>query len=80
MVTEKQANGYVIDNAQRIIHLEPGQTGEFVFTNSIKPSLRLLKQSTNGTPLAGVTLRLSGTRRREPITWIEPQTMLARSW
>ena len=59
MVTEKQANGYVIDDAQRIIHLEPGQTGEFVFTNSIKPSLRLLKQSTDGTPLGGVTFRLS---------------------
>ena len=59
VVTEKQANGYVIDNAQRIIHLEPGQTGEFVFTNSIKPSLRLLKQSTDGTPLGGVTFRLS---------------------
>ena len=59
VVTEKQANGYVIDDAQRIIHLEPGQTGEFVFTNSIKPSLRLLKQSTDGTPLGGVTFRLS---------------------
>lgn len=59
VVTEKQANGYVIDDAQKIIHLEPGQTGEFVFTNSIKPSLRLLKQSTDGTPLGGVTFRLS---------------------
>lgn len=59
VVTEKMANGYVIDDAQKIIHLEPGQTGEFVFTNSIKPSLRLLKQSTDGTPLGGVTFRIS---------------------
>ena len=59
VVTEKKANGYVIDDAQRIIHLKPGQTGEFVFTNSIKPTLRLLKQSTDGTPLGGVTFRIS---------------------
>ena len=58
-VTEKLANGYVIDDAQRIIHLEPGQTGEFVFTNSIKPSLRLVKLSSDGTPLAGVTFRIA---------------------
>ena len=59
VVTEKSCPGYVIDEAQRIIQLDPDETGEFVFTNSIKPSLHLVKFSADGTPLGGVTFRIS---------------------
>ena len=59
VVTEKSCPGYVIDEAQRIIQLDPDETGEFVFTNSIKPSLHLIKFSADGTPLGGVTFRIS---------------------
>lgn len=59
VVTEKNCPGYEIDDAQRIIQLDPNETGEFVFTNSIKPSLQIIKTSTGGTPLAGVTFRIA---------------------
>ena len=76
-VTEKLANGYVIDDAQRIIHLEPGQTGEVVFTNSIKPSLRLVKL----TARLWQALRSASPRSRmAPITWTAPPTRQGRSW
>ena len=38
-MTELECPGYIIDQAQRIIQLEANQTAEFVFTNTIKPSL-----------------------------------------
>lgn len=56
---EKSCNGYVIDSAQRIIQLDPNEEAQFVFTNSIKPSLRLVKTSADGTPLAGVSFRIA---------------------
>ena len=59
VVTEKSCNGYVIDSAQRIIQLDPNEDAQFVFTNSIKPSLRLVKTSADGTPLAGVSFRIA---------------------
>ena len=59
VVTELECPGYVIDNAQRIIHLDPNENAEFVFTNSKLPSLTLTKTSSDGTPLAGVTFRLA---------------------
>ena len=59
VVTEKSCPGYEIDDAQRIIQLRPNETGEFVFTNSIKPSLQIIKTSTDGTPLPGVTFRIA---------------------
>ena len=59
VVTEKKCPGYVIDEAQRIIHLVPNQTAAFVFTNSKLPSLRLLKTSSDGLPLKGVSFRLA---------------------
>ena len=51
--------GYVIDEAQRIIQLEANQTAQFVFTNSVKPSLHLVKLSADGSRLAGVTFRIA---------------------
>ena len=48
-----------MDNAQRIIHLDGGDQAQFVFTNSKLPSLHLYKESADGTPMGGVTYRLS---------------------
>lgn len=59
VVTELECPGYVIDDAQRIIYLDPNEDAEFVFTNSKLPSLILTKTSSDGTPLAGVTFRLA---------------------
>ena len=59
VVTELECPGYVIDDAQRIIHLDPNENAEFVFTNSKLPSLTLTKTSSDSTPLAGVTFRLA---------------------
>lgn len=58
-VTELECAGYVIDNAERIIQLDGGEQAQFIFTNSVLPSLCLKKLSTDGTPLAGVSFRLS---------------------
>lgn len=59
VVTELECPGYVVDNAQRIIHLDGGEQAQFVFTNSKLPSLHLYKESADGTPLGGVTYRLA---------------------
>lgn len=59
VVTEKSCDGYVIDEAQRIIELKPNENAQFVFTNHIKPSLQLIKLSSNGSRLAGVTFRIA---------------------
>ena len=85
VITERSCPGYVIDEAQRIIHLQPNQTEPFVFTNSKQPSLTLTKTSSDGAPLEGVTYSLTriedGTRYEDKrtgpdgtITWegLEP--------
>ena len=59
VVTELECEGYVIDSAQRIIHLRANDTAEFVFTNTQKPSFKLVKTSADGSPLAGVTFRIA---------------------
>lgn len=59
VVTEKSCPGYVIDEAQRIIQLDPNEDAEFVFTNSIKPTLEIIKLSSDGSRLAGVTFRIA---------------------
>ena len=59
VVTEKSCDGYVIDEAQRIIELKPNEDAQFVFTNHIKPSLQLIKLSSDGSRLAGVTFRIA---------------------
>ena len=58
-VLELECPGYVVDQAQRIIQLEADQNAELVFTNSRLPSLHLLKTSSDGSPLAGVSFRLA---------------------
>ena len=59
VVTELECPGYLIDDAQRVIHLDPNEDAQFVFTNSIKPSLHLVKLSSDGARLAGVTFRIA---------------------
>lgn len=59
VVTELECPGYVIDKAQRVIQLKPNEDAQFVFTNTIKPSLQLIKTSADGSPLAGVTFRIT---------------------
>lgn len=59
VVTELECPGYIVDDAQRIIHLDGNEQAQFVFTNSKLPSLHLYKESADGTPLGGVTYRLA---------------------
>ncbi len=59
VVTEKSGDRYVIDEAQRIIVLKPNENAQIVFSNHIKPSLQLIKLSSDGSRLAGVTFRIA---------------------
>ena len=59
VVPEKSCDGYIIDEAQRIIELKPNEDAQFVFTNHVKPSLQLIKLSSDGSRLAGVTFRIA---------------------
>jgi len=72
VVTEISCPGYIIDEKQRIIQLDGNEVAKFVFTNHIKPSLRLIKKSSDGSPLGGVHFRIAkiedGTRYLDRIT------------
>ena len=72
VVTEISCPGYVIDESQRIIELKGTDNAQFVFTNSIKPSIRIVKRSSDGSPLGGVHFRIAkiedGTRYLDRIT------------
>lgn len=59
VVTEKSCDGYIIDEAQRIIELKPNEDAQFVLPNHVKPSLQLIKLSSDGSRLAGVTFRIA---------------------
>lgn len=59
VVTEKACEGYIIDQAQRIIQLDPNEDAQFVFTNTIKPSLQIIKTSSDGSRLKNVTFRIA---------------------
>ena len=93
VVTELECPGYIIDEAQRIIQLEANQTARFVFTNSVKPSLYLIKLSSDGSRLAGVTFRIAkiedGSRYLDRttdengeilISGLEPGCTRSRNW
>ena len=60
-VTELSApDHYLIDDAQRTIKIEAGENAEFVFTNTKKPSFRLVKlDSLTGDRLPGATFRIA---------------------
>lgn len=78
VVTELDCPGYIIDEAQRIIQLEANQTARFVFTNSVQPSLHLIKLSADGSRLAGVTFRIAKSRTAAGI-WTVPLMKMERS-
>ena len=59
VVTEKACEGYIIDQAQRIIQLDPNEDAQFVFTNTIKPSLQIIKTSSDGSRLKNVHFRIA---------------------
>ena len=59
MVTEKACEGYIIDQAQRIIQLDANEDAQFVFTNTIKPSLQIIKTSADGSRLKNVHFRIA---------------------
>lgn len=51
---------YLIDDAQRVIKIEGGENSEFIFTNTVKPTLRIVKlDSLTGARLAGATYRIA---------------------
>ena len=52
-------DGYLIDDAVRVVQINPDENANFVFTNTPKPSLRLIKTSSDGSPLAGVQFRIA---------------------
>lgn len=59
VVTEKACEDYIIDQAQRIIQLDPNEDAQFVFTNTIKPSLQIIKTSSDGSRLKNVHFRIA---------------------
>ena len=59
VMTEKACEGYIIDQAQRIIQLDPNEDAQFVFTNTIKPSLQIIKTSADGSRLKNVHFRIA---------------------
>lgn len=59
VVTEKACEGYIIDQVQRIIQLDPNEDAQFVFTNTIKPSLQIIKTSSDGSRLKNVHFRIA---------------------
>ena len=68
VVTELECPGYIVDDAQRIIHLDGGDQAQFVFTNSKLPSLHLYKESADGTPPGRRDLPAGQNRGRLPVS------------
>jgi uncharacterized surface anchored protein len=52
-------DGYLIDDAVRVVQINPDENANFVFTNTPKPSFRLIKTSSDGTRLGGVHFRIA---------------------
>ena len=59
VVAEKACEGYIIDQTQRIIQLDANEDAQFVFTNTIKPSLQIIKTSSDGSRLKNVHFRIA---------------------
>ena len=51
--------GYLMDDSVRVVQINPDENANFVFTNTPKPSLRLIKTSSDGARLAGVHFRIA---------------------
>lgn len=53
-------NGYLMDNAKRVIQINAGENARFVFTNTEKPVLSVVKyDAENDCYLAGATFRIA---------------------
>jgi uncharacterized surface anchored protein len=66
-------DGYIIDDAVRTIQLNAGESAQFVFTDTRKPSFELVKlDSKTGKPLAGAAFRIAkiedGSRYLDRVT------------
>ena len=65
-------DGYLIDDAVRVVQINPDENANFVFTNTPKPSFRLIKTSSDGSRLGGVHFRIAkiedGTHYLDRIT------------
>ena len=81
VVTEKACEGYIIDQAQRIIQLDANEDAQFVFTNTIKPSLQIIKTSSDGSRLKNVHFRIAkiedGTRYLDRTTNEQGEILIA---
>ena len=64
--------GYLVDDAVRVVQVNQDENASFVFTNTPKPALRLIKTSSDGTRLGGVHFRIAriedGTHYLDRIT------------
>lgn len=65
-------DGYLMDDAVRVVQINPDENANFVFTNTPKPALRLIKTSSDGSRLGGVHFRIAkiedGTHYLDRIT------------
>ncbi|MCM1149480.1 MAG: SpaA isopeptide-forming pilin-related protein [Butyricicoccus sp.] len=52
-------DGYLMDDSVRVVQINPDENANFVFTNTPKPSLKLIKLSSDGSRLAGVSFRIA---------------------
>ena len=63
---------YLVDDAVRVVQVNPDENANFVFTNTPKPALHLIKTSSDGTRLGGVHFRIAriedGTHYLDRIT------------
>ena len=61
-----------MDDAVRVVQVNPDENANFVFTNTPKPALRLIKTSSDGSRLGGVHFRIAkiedGTHYLDRIT------------
>lgn len=73
-MTEKACEGYIIDQAQRIIQLDANEDAQFVFTNTIKPSLQIIKTSSDGSRLKNVTFESPKLRTERIISTAPPMS------
>lgn len=51
--------GFLVDDGVRVVQIDPDENANFVFTNTPKPALKIVKVSSDGTPLAGVHFRIA---------------------
>lgn len=66
-------NGYLIDDNLRTIQLNAGETAQFVFTNTKKPTIEVIKyDAQNGVFVPGATIRIAkiedGTHNLDRVT------------